>query len=354
MDIFETMKKTKTKEVLFFDEPNVGLKAILAINNTTLGPALCSCKLYPYDTNDDAVEDALKIAKYNTYRSALSRRDIGGGSIVLIGDPEKVKSEKYFRALGVFIDKLKGKVFVVSESGVSDEDLLELQRETEFVLGLPEIYGGSGDRAARTAKGVLWGMKAAAKEKLGDISLKGLKVSVRGVGYVGKQLVKELLKEGAVVTVTDKVYDKIKEVQDEHPEVKVVKPSELHKQKCDIFAPCAFDNSITMSEAEYLNCSIIAGSTNCAISNKKVLKYLEEKGILVLPGYLINSGDVIQVSNELDGYNIHKTESELKSIYYRTLWILQKAKKEKKFVSEIAIEEAEKYIDEISYIKSLR
>ena len=354
MDIFDTMKKTKSKEMLFFDEPKVGLKAILAINNTTLGPALCSCKLFCYNSNEDAIDDALRIAKYNTYRSALSRRDIGGGSIILLGDPEKVKSEQYFRALGVFIDKLKGKVFVVSESGVTDEDLLDLQRETEFVLGLPEIYDGSGDRAVKTAKGVLWGMKAAAKEKLGDMSLKGLKISVRGVGYVGKQLVKELLDEGAIVTITDKVYDKIKEVQDLYPSIKVVKPNELYKQKCDIFAPCAFDNSITIEEAKKMQCSIIAGSTNCAISDKKALKILNDKGVLVLPGYLINSGDVIQVSNELDGYSIEKTESELKSIYYRTLNILQKAKKENKFVSDVAIEEAEKYINEISYIKSLR
>jgi len=354
LDIFDTMKKTKSKEVLFFDEPKVGLKAILAINNTTLGPALCSCKLYCYKSNDEAIDDALKIAKYNTYRSALSRRDIGGGSIILLGDPEKVKSEQYFRALGVFIDKLKGKVFVVSESGVTDEDLLDLQRETEFVLGLPEIYEGSGDRATKTAKGVLWGMKAAAKEKFGDMSLKDLRISVRGVGYVGKQLVKELLNEGASVTITDKVYDKIKEVQDLYPSIKVVKPNELYKEKCDIFAPCAFDNSITSEEAKEMQCSIIAGSTNCAISDKKALKILTDKGILVLPGYLINSGDVIQVSNELDGYSIEKTNSELKSIYYRTLNILQKAKEEKRFISDIAIEEAENYIKEISYIKSLR
>jgi leucine dehydrogenase len=279
---------------------------------------------------------------------------MGGGSIILLGDPEKIKSEQYFRALGVFIDKLKGKVFVVSESGVTDEDLLDLQRETEFVLGLPEIYDGSGDRASRTAKGVLWGMKAAAKEKFGDISLKGLKVSVRGVGYVGKQLVKELLQEGAILTVTDKVYDKIKEVQDMFPSVKVVKPDEFYGQECDIFAPCAFDNSITQKEAENMKCSIIAGSTNCSISDKNALKILNEKGVLILPGYLINSGDIIQVSNELDGYSINKTEIELKSIYYRTLSILQKAKKSNKLPSEIAIEEAENYINEISYIKSLR
>ena len=354
MDIFDTMKKTKSKEMIFFDEPKVGLKAILAINSTTLGPALCSCKLFSYKSNDDAIDEALRIAKYNTYRSALSRRDVGGGSIILLGDPEKVKSEAYFRALGVFIDKLKGKVLVVSESGVTDEDLLDLQRETDFVLGLPEVYGGSGDRASRTAKGVMWGMKAAAKDKFGDLSLKGLKVSVRGIGYVGKSLVKELLDEGAVVTVTDKVYDKIKEIQDLYPQIKVAKPELLHTLECDIFAPCSFDKSITEKEAEEMNCSIIAGSTNCAHASKKALDILNKKGVLVIPGYLINSGDVIQVSNELDGYSVEKTESELKSIYYRTLSILQRAKEENKFVYDVAIKEAEDYIEKISYIKSLR
>ncbi len=354
MDIFNTMKKTNSKEVLFWEEAEVGLKAILVINNSTLGPAICSCKMYDYPSTDDAIDDALRIAKFNTYRSALMHRSIGGGSLILLGDPDEIKSEEYFRVLGAFLNKLNGKVYIVSESGVTDQDLLYFKRESNYVLGLPKMYKGSGNRAIRTAEGVLWGIKAAAREKFGDSSLKGLKVAIRGVGYVGNALVDVLSKEGCELIVTDKIYDKIKEIQDKFPEVKIVKPKDIIKEKVDIFAPCDSSNSITLEDAETIDCSIIAGSTNCVVSNQKILKILTDKDILVIPGYLINSGDIIQVANELSHYPTEKTDKELKDIYYRTLSILQKSRKEDKELFGMVLSEATEYISKISYIKSLK
>ena len=354
MDLFETMKRTSSKEMLFWDEPKVNLKAILVINNSTLGPALCSCKMFDYASTDDAIQDALIIANYNTYRSALMHRSVGGGSLILLGDPEKIKTEEYFRVLGSFLNKLNGKVYIVSESGVNNKDLLYVKRESNYVLGLPEMYKGSGDRAIRTATGVLWGMKAAAREKFGDSSLKGLKIAIRGVGYVGKALVDVLLNEGCEIVVTDKIYDKIKEIQDKFPQVKILKPKEIIKEKVDIFSPCDSSNSITIEDAKNINCSIIAGSTNCAIEDKRVLKTLLKKDILVMPGYLINSGDIIQVANELNLYPKTKTDQELKDIYYRSLNILNRARKENIDITKLVLQEAKQYIEKISYIKSLK
>lgn len=157
MDLFDIMKDTECKEVLFFNEPMVSLKAIVAINNTTLGPAVCSCKIHNYKNFQEAISDALSLASHHTYSAALLRRNIGGGSVILWGDPQIVKSEMYFRALGVCLNKLEGKVYLSGESGISVTDLLNVKRESRYVLGLPCLYGGIGNTPLSTAKGVLWG-----------------------------------------------------------------------------------------------------------------------------------------------------------------------------------------------------
>ena len=354
MNLFETMQNTACKKMLFFDEPAVALQAIVAINNTTLGPAICSCKMFDYASCQDAISEALKMAAYNTYRAALTRRSVGGGSVILLGKPETVKSEIYFRALGTFIDKLKGEVYLTEDSGVDGRDLLDIRRETKYVLGLPETYASSGDSTSNAASGVLWGIKAALKDLLNDTHLENVKVAVQGVGRVGSSIVTQLIAAGAEVIISDLAYDKIKNVQDRHPEVKAVKFDKLWSVECDVFCPCAFNHLLTRDQIELLKCKVIAGATSFILESVELLPHLAQRSITLLPGFLINCGELIQVSNELIGYGQDKTAGEVKDIYYTTLNILQAAAESKQSVTEIALRRAREYIKDVSLVKMLQ
>jgi len=354
MDFFRLMKETNCKEVMFFEEPSVSLKAIVAINNTTLGPALSMCRMYDFKNINDAVKSALAAASHNTYTSALMKKGLGGGSVVLIGDPDKLKSEMYFRALGIFINKLNSKIYVTNGPGVSMENMADVKRETEYVLGLSETHGGSGNTAITTAKGLILGMKAAVKEQMDLTELEGLKVVVQGVGGVGRHLVEMLINEKVEVVITDSNYDKIKEIQDTCSETTVVKPQDIFGFKCDIFVSCAYENIITEENVELVDAKIITGSVSCIVSSPKIIDRLSERGILVVPGFVVNAGGIIQLSNELEGFDKSRTEEDLKGIYFSTMSLLKKAKQNKVSINKTALDSAEKYINEIAFIKALK
>lgn len=354
MDFFRLMKETNCKEVMFFEEPSVSLKAIVAINNTTLGPALSMCRMYDFKNVDEAVKSALAAASHNTYTSALMKKGLGGGSVVLLGDPEKLKSEMYFRALGIFLNKLNGKIYVTDGPGVTMEDMADVKRETEYVLGLAETHGGSGNTAITTAKGLILGMKAAVKEQMDLTTLEGLKVIVQGVGGVGRHLVEMLIKEKVEVVITDSNYDKIKAIQDSCSETTVVKPQNVFNQKCDIFVSCAYENIITAENADIIDAKIITGSVSCIVSSPKIIDRLTERGILVVPGFVVNAGGVIQLSNELEGFDNARTKEDIKSIYFTTHEILKLAKAKSQSVNKTALDLAKEYISNISFIKALK
>lgn len=354
MKIFDLMKQNITNELLFLEENMVSLKAIIAIDNTVLGPAMGNCRLFNYKKEEDAIYDAINMAHYNTYRSALLRRNLGGGSIVLLGNPKAVKSEMYFRALGIMINKLNGKILLSKGAGLNQPDLADIRRETNYVLGINEQYGGLGDTASNEAAGVIFGLKAAVKEILDRSSLDGLKVAVQGIGEIGNNLVRGLLKEKAVITVTDLVYDKIKVIQDEVPQIKVVKPDDIYSEKCDIFLSCAYDGLIDEKNASKLSCKILSGCVNTSISSAAVKKVLDEKKIVYVPGFLINTGDIIQLTNEREGFDISKTEREIGEIYYLAQSIIRKALNEKKYIDEIALNVAKEYIANVASIKMIK
>ena len=354
MDIFNCMESAASKEVLFFNEPSVDLKAIVAINNITLGPSICSCRVFEYQDQDKAINDAINEAAYNAYSAALMNRDVGGGCAILVGDPGEVKSEMYFRSLGAFVDKFCGRVLLTGESGISPKDLLAVKKETDFVLGLPEIYGGSGDTSLSTAKGVIWGIKAAIKDLTDEISLKGLKVAVQGVGRVGRWIVEELINEGAEVVVTDLVYDKIKDIQDRYSQVAAVKPAEIFKTDCDVFCSSAISHAVTADAVETLKCKVVTGAVNRILEDDALCDRLREKHILFVPGFVVNSGEIIQVSNELMGFGAEKTEQEIKDIYFNTLNIILEGKEKKQCLTGIALERARDYIDSVATLKMLK
>jgi leucine dehydrogenase len=356
MEIFKLMQKSNSNEVVFFEEPSVSLRTIIAVNDTTLGPAIATCRLQDYGQPEKATETALSMAYYNTYRAALLHRGFGGAGLTLCGDPAKVKNEMYFRALGIFINKLNGKLNLVRSSGISHKDMLDIKRESNYLLGVDERYIKSGNSPVEAiAKGMIWGIKAIVRKKFNAESLEGLSFAVQGVGELGSNFVKELLKiDGVKITVTDIVYDKIKVIQDHSPNVKVVKPQEIYKQQCDVFVSCATNNIISEEEEKQLKCKIITGSSNEFLANKKVEKDLEKMGVAYVPGFVINGGEIIQLDNEFKGNEPCMVDEELPEIYNVTLDLLNEAEKQNKSITEIAIETAQKYIDGVASIKKLK
>lgn len=356
MEIFKLMQQTKNNEVVFFEEPSVSLRTTIAVNDTTLGPAIATCRLQDYGSPENAVKTALSMAYYNTYRAALLHKGFGGAGISLCGDPRKVKNEMYFRALGIFINKLNGKLNLVRSSSISHKDMLDIKRESEYLLGVDERYIKTGNSPVEAiAKGMIEGFKAVVRKKMGQETLSGLSFAVQGVGEVGANFVKELLKQKNVqITITDTVYDKIKIIQDHSPNVKVVKPQDIYKQKCDIFASCAANNIIGEEEASQLNCKIISGSTNEFLKSHDVEKILNEKEIMYVPGFIINGGEIIQLDNEFKGKSPEYVDYELCEIYNSVLFLLEKAEKENRNLREIAIETAEIYINSVASIKKLK
>ncbi len=350
------MQQTKNNEVVFFEEPSVSLRITIAVNDTTLGPALATCKLQDYHNPEDAVKSALSMAYYNTYRAALLHKGFGGAGLSLCGDPKKVKNEMYFRALGISLNKMGGKLYLVRSSSITHKDMLDIKRESEYLLGIDEKYIKADNSPVRTiAKGMIEGLKAIVRKNFNSETLSGFSFVVQGVGEVGSNFIKELLKiDNISITITDTVYDKIKIIQDHNPDVKVVKPNEIYKEKCDIFVSCATNNIIGKEEAKQLNCKILTGSSNEILKSEKVEKTLSEKNILFVPGFVINGGEIILLDNELKGNEPATVDLELCEIFNSTEELLEKAEKAEKTVTQTAKETAENYIKSVASIKKLK
>ncbi len=354
MGIFEHMKKNNSRELLFIEEQNLNLKAIIAVDSIILGPANASAKLYDYKDEERAISEALDIAYYNSLRASLLRKSLGGGSIILCGEPKKVKSEMYFRALGVFLNRWNGKIYMTKGKGVSYKDLNYVNKESKYILGLEESHNGLGRIYKSRAKGMIIGLKAACKIKLQTNSLRNLKVVVQGVGDLGSELVTELINEGANITITDKVYDRIKVIQDKVNDIKIVRPDDIYKQKCDIFCSCATEKIVKKCNAEELNCKILTGGTNAMLADDVDTEMLKNRGILYIPSYVINSGDVIQLSNEIENFGKDKLEKELFEIYDNTIDLINLSNQTGETIDKLATKRAEEYVKKVSAIKMLR
>jgi leucine dehydrogenase len=353
MSIFEHMKKNNSRELLFFEEESLNLKAIIAVDSIILGPANAAAKLYEYKNEDDAISDALDIAYYNSLRAALLRRSMGGASIVLCGDPKKVKNEMYFRALGVFLNRWNGKIYMSISKGISYQDLNFVRKESSYILGMEESHGGLGKIYVNRAKGVIKGLKAIAKHKLNTDVLQGLKIVVQGIGDLGSELVKQLIAEEAHIIITDKIYDRIKVIQDNVKNIQIEKPEAIYDTECDIFCSCATEKLITSEQVKRLNSKILTGGTNQPLENIGDVKILKDKNILYVPGYIINGGDIIQMSNEIEKYGNEKVESELNDIYTNTIELLKESELSDTMLCKLAVKKAEEYVSNVSAIKLL-
>lgn len=298
------MEQHDHEEVLFCHDRATGLKAIIAIHDTTLGPALGGTRMWPYASEAEALNDVLRLSRGMSYKSSLAGLDLGGGKAVIIGDARTQKTEAMFRRFGQFVASLNGRYITAEDVGMSTTEMVNIRKETTNVAGLPEEMGGSGDPSPVTAYGVFCGMKAAAKTAYGSDDLSGRKVSIQGAGNVGKYLVGHLVKEGALVFLTDIHDDKLAAIKAEFPSVTIVKPDAVYDLDVDIYSPCALGATVNDDTLKKLKCSVIAGAANNQLADEALHgKAVMEKGILYAPDFLINAGGIINCAWERKGYN---------------------------------------------------
>jgi len=315
MEIFTYMEKYDYEQLVFCQDESSGLKAIIAIHDTTLGPSLGGTRMWTYDSEEEAVEDALRLAKGMTYKNAAAGLNLGGGKTVIIGDPKKDKNPEMFRAFGRYIQSLNGRYITAEDVGTTEEDMDHIHMETDFVTGISqESLGSSGNPSPVTGYGIYRGMKAAAKEVYGDDSLEGKTVAVQGVGNVAYALCEHLHKEGAKLIVTDINKEAVNRAVEAF-QAEAVDPDDIYEVDCDIYAPCALGATINDDTIPKINAKIIAGSANNQLKDSNHGDIIHEKGILYAPDYVINAGGVINVADELNGYNQERAMKKVETIY---------------------------------------
>jgi leucine dehydrogenase len=305
------------EQVVFFHDPPTDLRAIVAIHSTTLGPSLGGTRFYPFQSEEEALRDVLRLARGMTYKAAAAGLDLGGGKAVIIGDPKRIKSEELLRAYGRFIETLGGRYITAEDIGTNRDDMDVIRRETRYVTGVAPELGGSGDPSPVTAYGVFLGMKACAEEAWQEHTLEGRRVAVQGVGKVGYHLVKHLVEAGARLVVSDVDVDTVARAVRDFG-VETADPDKIHAEECDIFAPCALGGIIRDDTIPELKCKVVAGSANNQLERPEHGEALAELGIVYAPDYVINAGGLINVADELLGYNPERAKARVESIY-RTL-----------------------------------
>jgi leucine dehydrogenase len=311
--IFDAADFDDHEQLVFFRDADCGLKAIIAIHSTALGPAAGGCRIYPYADEQDAVRDALRLSKGMTLKNAMAGLPLGGGKAVIFADPATQKTPALMQAMGRAVETLGGRYITGEDVGTAPEDMVEIRKETRHVLGLPVSAGGSGDPSPSTALGVLEGMKAAAKHRLDKDTLDGLTVALQGLGHVGFRLAGLLAEEGAKLIVTD-----TREATIEHAVsdfgATAVSPEAIYDAEADIFAPCAMGAVLNADTIPRLKVSIVAGAANNQLATAADGAVLREKGILYAPDYVINAGGIIQLSAERTGETRKAVTARLRAI----------------------------------------
>jgi len=311
------------EQVVFCQDNHSGLRAIIGIYSTALGPALGGTRFYPYRSEDEALADVLRLSAAMAYKNALAGLDHGGGKAVIIGDPAQIKTEPLLRAYGRFIASLGGRYVTACDVGTRSEDMDIIARESRYVTGRTTAHGGAGDSSVLTALGVMHGMRAAAVHAWGDASLQGRTVGVEGVGKVGHRLVSHLVEAGAEVVICDVSAAAAETVLARHPQVRAVGDvGALVAEKLDVLAPCALGGTLTEELVTALTARIVCGAANNQLAHHGIEKLLADRDILYAPDYVVNSGGVIQVADELAGFNFDRARAATEQIFATTAKVL--------------------------------
>ena len=352
MDILEIMSGQGYEQLVMFTDPGSGLKAIIAIHDTTLGPACGGTRIWPYESEKEAVRDALRLARAMTYKAAVADLPLGGGKAVIIADSHTQKTEALMRAFGRFIETLGGRYLATTDVGSTGRDMEYIHQETSYVVGMPTTAGGSGDTSVMTGLGVYMGIKACAKEVWGSDSLRGKKIAIQGFGKVAFNTVHHLLKEDAHITVTDVYDDALDRARDMG--LKVVPPEKIYDVDCDIFSPCALGGVINGDTIPRLTARVVAGGANNQLLTDADGDELQRRGILYAPDYVINAGGIINLSAEIGmPYNPDRAREKTERIYDTMARIIQISKREEIATAQVADRMAEDRLTSVRAVRSL-
>ncbi|MFS8479055.1 MAG: Glu/Leu/Phe/Val dehydrogenase [Micromonosporaceae bacterium] len=352
MGVFSS--QTGHEQVVFCQDKQTGLRAIIGIYSTALGPALGGTRFYPYASEDEALHDVLELSRAMAYKSALAGLDLGGGKAVIWGDPDKIKTEPLLRAYGRFVESLGGRYYTACDVGTYVTDMDIIARETRYVTGRSVEHGGAGDSSVLTAWGVFQGMRAAVEHVFGTPSLRGRRVGVAGLGKVGRYLVPHLLEDGASVVATDVNPQALEWARTNHPQVDLVADtSALITSDIDVYAPCALGGVLNDETVPVLRAKIVAGAANNQLAHSGIEKLLADRGILYAPDYVINAGGVIQVADEIEGFNFERAKLRATRIYDTTRQILALADAEGVPPAVAADRLAERRMAEVARLRAI-
>lgn len=346
--VIAQMSQYNHEELLFCNDNETGLKAIIAVHNTVLGPALGGTRVWAYNNEMEALNDVLRLSRGMTYKNSLAGLNLGGGKAVIIGDSRTIKSEALMRRFGKFVNSLGGNYITAEDVGISPADMVYVNMETSHVVGLP---GKSGDPSPVTARGVYMGMKACAKEQFGTDSLAGRKIAVQGVGHVGEYLVASLAKEGAEVYITDVYEPTLKRVSEKYG-VKVVGLDKIYDLDVDIYAPCALGATVNDETLSRLKCSIISGAANNQLKSEAVHgQMVMDKGIIYAPDFALNAGGVINCYSEVADLSPEWALSKADDIYTTIAEIVKRSRSGNVPTYQIANKMAEERIEKVGKVK---
>lgn len=348
------LNQASHEQVVFCQDAPTGLRAIIAIYSTALGPALGGTRFYPYPSDSAAITDALNLSRAMAYKNALAGLDHGGGKAVIIGDPGVMKSEALLRAYGRFVESLNGRYITACDIGTYSQDMDIVARECRHVTGRTEPHGGAGDSSVLTALGVFQGMRAAAEHVWGNPSLEGRAVAVEGVGKVGSHLVRHLISDGARVTIFDVSAAAVQRVLAGNPEVEVAASRpELITGDVEVYAPCALGGAVDEDTVAVLRARIVCGGANNQLAHPGVDKLLCDHGIVYAPDYVVNAGGVIQVADELEGFNFERARAKAEQIFATTKRILALAGQEGVPPAAAADRLAERRMSELGRLRGI-
>jgi len=352
MNLFESLETHEHEQLVFCSDKESGLKAIIAIHSTTLGPSLGGCRMWPYENEEAALKDVLRLSRGMTYKAAVAGLNLGGGKAVIIGDSKTMKNETLFRSFGRFVQSLGGRYITAEDVGTSVHDMEWVSCETNFVTGIHQERGGSGDPSPVTALGVFFGIKAALKWKSGSDSFAGKRVVVQGLGQVGQSLVTRLVEAGAKVVAADIFEGNIKKAVAANPSIEIINPDAVYSTPCDIFVPCALGGVVNDDTIDKLRCGIVAGSANNVLADEdKHSVALQKKDILYIPDFVISAGGLINVANELQGYRRQQALDQASGIYDIVMQILKIAEVENTTTQKASMTLAERRIAQLGHIK---
>jgi leucine dehydrogenase len=326
MNLFETVHATEHEQVVFCHNKDAGLKGIIAMHNTTLGPALGGLRMWPYATEQEALEDVLRLSRGMTYKAAVAGLNLGGGKSVLIGDPRTDKSEALFRAFGRFIDSLHGRYITAEDVGIDVNDMEYVFQETDNCVGVHQVHGGSGDPSPFTALGTLQGIRASLQCKFGNEEVGSYRYAVQGVGHVGFELVKLLRNEGAKVFVTDINEEAVRQCVELGCEA--VGLEDIYEVDADVFCPTALGAVVNEQTIPRFKFKVVCGAANNQLATDECGDELENRGILYAPDYAVNAGGLMNVSIEFEGYNRERAKRMMRTIYYNVSKIFQIAERD--------------------------